>query len=224
MSHLLRSFDGCTVVLEKSVEQPQLPCGSTAVIPNGVNLTDYQGDFGLPEAGTLIYSGLSPTANYGGSVLLAGDIPPIQAERPEVKFMTGSLDGVQIEALPRHEGVIFTGYLDDVRPWVARSWLQVVPLRSGGGTRLKVLESMAIGTPVVSTSKGAEGLDLQPGRDLLIADSPAAFASAVLMVLGDAPLRRELSRAGQQVVAGRYNWQLIGRQYNAYIESLVNRS
>jgi glycosyltransferase involved in cell wall biosynthesis len=149
----------------------------------------------------------------------------IQAKLPEAKlYVTGSLDGVQIKKLPRKRGVIFTGYLDDVRPRVARSWLQVVPLRSGGGTRLKILESMAIGTPVVSTSKGAEGLDLQPGRDLLIADTPAAFANAVLSILCDASLRRELSRAGRQAVAARYDWQSIGQRYNEYIESLVDRS
>ena len=88
--------------------------------------------------------------------------------------ITGSTTGVDLSSLPRHPAAHFTGYVPDIRPVVARSWASVVPLRAGGGTRLKILESMALGTPVVSTSKGAEGLDVTDGENILIADDAAA--------------------------------------------------
>ena len=90
-----------------------------------------------------------------------------------------------------------TGNLPDVRPAIAGSAVCVVPLRIGGGTRLKILQAMALGTPVVSTSKGAEGLDVTPGRDILIGDTPDAFAAQVVRLLNDAALADTLS-AGRQ--------------------------
>jgi glycosyltransferase involved in cell wall biosynthesis len=123
--------------------------------------------------------------------------------------------------VPHCEGVIFTGYLDDIRPTLAQSSVNIVPLRLGGGTRLKVLESLAIGTPVVASSKGAEGLEVVPQRDLLIADEPTQFAEAVLQLLQNSVLRQTLSRNGQQVVRNKYDWQTIGRQFNHFIETVA---
>jgi len=125
-----------------------------------------------------------------------------------------------VDRLPNRDGVVFTGYVDDVRPVVARSWVGIVPLLTGGGTRLKILESLALGTPVVSTSKGAEGLDLVPGRDILIADEPADFADAVLRVLRDASLRETLSGNGRRAVA-RYDWQAIGPEFCDFVEEIA---
>ncbi|NJN94931.1 MAG: glycosyltransferase [Anaerolineales bacterium] len=96
--------------------------------------------------------------------------------------------------------------------------MTIVPLRIGGGTRLKILESLALGTPVIATRKGAEGLDLVPGRDLLVADDPAGFAAAVVRILGDAELRAQLSHNGRQAVEARYDWRMIGQHFNDFIE------
>jgi glycosyltransferase involved in cell wall biosynthesis len=148
--------------------------------------------------------------------------PLIQAQRPQVKlYITGKLAGVPVDRLPRNEGVIFTGYLDDIRPRVAQSWVTIVPLQIGGGTRLKVLESLALGTPVVATGKGAEGLDLAPGRDLLIADKPADFAAAVLRLLQNPTLRETLSRNGRAAVK-KYDWQIIGQNFCNFVERIVD--
>jgi len=92
-------------------------------------------------------------------------------------------------------------------------------LLTGGGTRLKILESLALGTPVVSTRKGAEGLDLVPGRDILIADEPADFADAVRRVLRDADLRENLSRNGHRAVT-RYDWQIIGPGFCDFLDEI----
>jgi len=227
---LLRAFDGGTVVSEAERERIEavLPgYQPVAVIPNGVDLAHHAGTFGAPEADTLIYSGaLTYQANFDAMDFFLREVfPLIRAERPNAKIViTGKLNGVPVDRLPRPEGVIFTGYLDDVRPAVARSWVSVVPLREGGGTRLKVLEALALGTPVVATRKGAEGLDLAPGRDLVIADDPAGIAAAVVHVLRDPEWRAALSRNGRQAVAGKYDWQTIGQRFCDFVETVASRA
>jgi polysaccharide biosynthesis protein PslH len=227
MARLISQFDGCTVVSKGELTQLRqiVPhYNPISVIPNGVDTSYYSGDFGAPAANTLIYSGaLTYKANFDAIDYFLREIfPLIQTQCPSVKlFITGKLQGVPIDQLPRHEGVIFTGYLDDIRPTLAQSSVNIVPLRLGGGTRLKVLESLAIGAPVVATCKGAEGLEVVSQRDLLIADEPAQFAEAVLQLLQDPALRQTLSRNGQKVVRDKYDWQIIGRQFNHFIETVA---
>lgn len=227
VGQLLSVFDGCTVVSEGERERVRrITSGypALAVVPNGVDLVHYTADFGPPETDTLIYSGaLTYQANFDAvDYFLREILPLIQLERPQVKLIiTGKLDGVPVDRLPKTPGVIFTGYLDDIRPAVAQSWASIVPLRVGGGTRLKILEALALGTPVVTTSKGVEGLDLVPGCDLLLADSPADFATAVLRLLADKALREQLSCNGRRAVESKYDWQMIGQQFNDFIEQAV---
>jgi glycosyltransferase involved in cell wall biosynthesis len=131
------------------------------------------------------------------------------------------LTGVPIQRLPQDPGVTFSGYLDDIRPAIADSMVNIVPLRSGGGTRLKILESLALGTPVVATPKGAEGLDLISGRDLLIAEQPAEFAHAVLSLLASPDLRETLRHNGRKAVEARYDFAKIGESFCAFTENVV---
>lgn len=230
LKHTMSSFDGCTVVSDKDRQlandlfQGEKP---VELIPNGVDLSRYAGEFGEPEEDTLIYSGaLSYFPNFEAVEYFLQDIfPLIRAQRPDVRlFITGKNDGVRIDRLPHAEGVTFTGYVDDIRPVLARNWVSVVPLRSGGGTRLKILEALALKTPVVSTQKGMEGLDLIPGRDILVANDPQGFADSVIRILEDTQLRKTLGMHGFQVVKEKYDWQRIGQQYNHFIDALVNRS
>jgi glycosyltransferase involved in cell wall biosynthesis len=227
VTDLLRASDGCTVVSERERERIlQVSPGyrSIAIVPNGVDVAHYASDFGAPETDTLVYPGaLTYSANFDAMDFFLREVfPLVRAERPNVRVsITGRLDGVPVDRLPGGDGVILTGYLDDVRPAVARSWACVVPLRIGGGTRLKILEALALGTPVVATSKGAEGLDLEPGRDLLVADEPADFAAAVLRLLQDPALREMLSRNGRRAVEAKYDWRTIGRQFNDFVETVV---
>jgi glycosyltransferase involved in cell wall biosynthesis len=223
---MMRCFGGCTVVSPKERELVRKIAPGYAllcVIPNGVDVSANVGDFGVPEADTLIYSGaLTYHANFDAVAYFLREIwPLIQAERPNTRFaVTGKLEGVPVERLPHLPGVTFTGYLADVRPAVARSWVSVVPLRLGGGTRVKILEAMALGTPVVATSKGVEGLELQAGRDVLVADTPADFAAQVLRLLGEPNLRLTLSRQARQTVAARYDWAAIGHTFNQFLDEV----
>ncbi|HWQ12426.1 MAG TPA: glycosyltransferase family 4 protein [Roseiflexaceae bacterium] len=227
---LLADFHGVTAVSlrERDTIARLAPPGyPLAVVPNGVDVALYRADFGPPVPDALIYNGaLTYGPNFDAVDFFAREILPlIRAERPAVRLLvTGAYTGVRVDRLPRGAGLELAGYLPDIRPAVARSWACVVPLRQGGGSRLKILEALAAGTPVISTSKGAEGLDLVAERDFLLADTPADFAAATLRVLRDPVLREMLSRNGRRVVAARYDWQPIVQRLNAFIERMVTRA
>lgn len=121
-------------------------------------------------------------------------------------------------------GVTVTGEVPDVRPYYQRAWLQMVPLRIGGGTRLKIVESLAIGCPVVSTTIGAQGLDLVDGEHLSLADSGYDFAGAITEMLDDASIRERLADQGRQRTLDRYTWHALGEQLSQYYESLLPES
>jgi sugar transferase (PEP-CTERM/EpsH1 system associated) len=118
-------------------------------------------------------------------------------------------------------GIEITGRVDDIRPYVARASLSIVPLRIGGGTRLKIYEALAMGRPVVSTAVGAEGLPLVPGRDLAIADDPAAFAAAVVGLLADPAARQRMAGAARRLVAERYDWSAVAGTLEEAIRAAV---
>jgi glycosyltransferase involved in cell wall biosynthesis len=113
-----------------------------------------------------------------------------------------------------------TGWVDDVRPYMWTSAAMVVPLRRGAGTRIKILEAMAAGLPVVSTAIGASGLHVSDGDHILLADSPAAFAAAVGKVLDDASLARRLRVNGRALAASRYEWKAAAREQDRAYRSL----
>lgn len=225
-----QAFDGCTVaspVEAENVARAAPGDRPLAVIPNGVDTAAYARDYGPPQPDTLIYPGaLSYFANYDAAAWFAGEILPlVAAARPAVQLrITGSTQGVNLNGFPRRPQVRFTGYLDDITPTLAQSWACVTPLRVGGGTRLKILEAMACGVPVVSTTKGAEGLDVTPGRDILIADTPAAFAEAVLCLLGDAALRASLAAAGRHLVESQYDWSKVGDRLLRFVDAICRES
>jgi polysaccharide biosynthesis protein PslH len=176
MKSMLSTYACTTVVseLERSLVEKVIPdYRHFEVVPNGVDINALTGDFGQVEPESLVYSGaLSYYANMDAMEYFIKSIfPIIKSYRPGVKlYITGSTAGIDLQRLPAEDGVIFTGYLSDIRPRIARSMVSIVPLRIGGGTRLKILESLALKTPVVSTNKGAEGLELIADKDLLIAD------------------------------------------------------
>lgn len=192
-----------------------------AVVPNGVDAADLDWPRTEADADRLIYPGaLTYFANLDAMQWFTREVlPMLLRERPATRlWVTGASDEASRDALGAHGAVTLTGYLPDVRPAIAASAACVVPLRIGGGTRLKILQSMALGTPVVSTSKGAEGLDVTDGRDILIADSPGDFASQVLRVLTDPALGARLAAAARALVRERYTWAGSGTILNEIVE------
>jgi glycosyltransferase involved in cell wall biosynthesis len=120
--------------------------------------------------------------------------------------------------LPPANNVTLTGFVDDIRSWIASSCISLAPIFMGGGTRLKILEAMALRTPVVATSKGAEGLDVAHGKHLLLADTPQAFADAVVSLLRDPNLYQQIAENGYQLVAQKYDWPSITPHFLHLVE------
>jgi polysaccharide biosynthesis protein PslH len=193
------------------------------VVPNGVA----RADLARPsEARTprLVYPGaMTYSANHDAvRWFVTACWPLIRRARPELSFVvTGSTTGVDVSDLAACEGVTFTGHVPDVKSVVARSAACVVPLRLGGGTRLKILEAMALGTPVVCTTKGAEGLAVTPEEDILIGDRPETFAAQVIRLLDDPLLAEQLARNGRDLVDGRYTWDKIGEDLETVLQEAV---
>lgn len=195
-----------------------------SVIPNGAECIPNQADPIEKHETRLVYSGaLTYDANYDAMAYFLSEIyPVIRRGRPDTTLMiTGSLEGVKIDALAIDDSVTLTGYVNDVRPIVSSAAVCIVPLRFGGGTRLKILEALALGTPVVSTQKGVEGLALVHEQHLLVADTPADFASATLRLLSDPIVRERLREGGQRRVQELYDWERIGVDFAGVVEATI---
>jgi glycosyltransferase involved in cell wall biosynthesis len=158
--------------------------------------------------------------NYEAMVWFLGEVyPHVQAQVPEVKL---TITGAPAQRrLPPAKNVNQTGFVDDVRPLIARAWGSLVPIHSGGGTRLKILEAMALGTPVVATSKGAEGLDVQAGQHLLIGDTPESFAREVVRLLMEPELRWHLVNNAAQLIREKYDWAVVMPRFLDLVEQVA---
>ncbi|MEW5766883.1 MAG: TIGR03087 family PEP-CTERM/XrtA system glycosyltransferase [bacterium] len=186
------------------------------IIPNGVD-SDY---FQPPavEARTeydphaLIFTGVMDyLPNVDGVTYFAREIFPLVKSRlPRARFfVVGSSPAKSVKALAKIEGVVVTGGVPDVRPYLINSAVSCVSLRMARGVQNKILEAMACGTPVVTTSKAFEGLDALPPQSVRLADTPSEFAQQVVKIMTDRQLRAKLSVEGQRLVKERYNWDTL---------------
>jgi glycosyltransferase involved in cell wall biosynthesis len=197
----------------------------TAVIPNAADVDYFQprATDPSPDGRTVVYFGLLSTVpNIDGVTHFIRDIwPRIAGANPQArcKIIGGrpppsllALAGPQIE---------FTGFVSDLRPHLAAAAAVVVPLRLGGGTRLKIVEAMAMGKAVVSTTLGAEGIEAVPGRDLLIEDEPAAFADAVNRLLAEPGLAADIGQSARQLAVERYAWKGAARELEGFYRTIL---
>jgi polysaccharide biosynthesis protein PslH len=137
----------------------------------------------------------------------------LKRQVPNLRVLVIGKDPIaEVKAYSSKPNVTVTGSVPDVRPYYRKAWMQIVPLRIGGGTRLKIVESLAIRTPVVSTTIGAQGLDLQHDKDILLADTADDFVQQTARALKDAKLRKHLELAGLQTARARFSWKMIGAQ------------
>ena len=186
-----------------------------SVVTNGIDTAFYRTglvppiDFGCPA---LVFSGTMDFRPNVDAALWFVEyvLPRVRARRPDVKFVVvGQRPHARLDALRARPDVIVTGAVDDVRPYLAGAAACVVPLRMGGGTRLKVLEAMAVGAPMVSTSMGVDGFEVEHARELLIADEPDRFAEHIGALLEDKGLKRDLVQRATAFVAAGYDWKSI---------------
>ena len=188
-----------------------------AVVPNGIDLAAYgpypQATHQPPH---LVFTGKMDYRPNVDAVLWFGQavLPLVRVQIPDVRFqIVGMNPHPRLAALHADPAVTITGAVDDPRPYIRGAAVYVVPMRVGGGTRFKVLEAMACGKAIVSTALGVEGIPVQDGRELLIADEPAAFAAAVVELLRDQQQGggrgRALGEAAYQFVRTHYTWEWI---------------
>jgi glycosyltransferase involved in cell wall biosynthesis len=203
----------------------QVPGVRTAVIPNGADVEYYQPrpTDPPPDGRTIVFFGLLSTIpNIDGVVHFVRDIWPRIAEaHPEARCkIIGGRPPPPLLALagPRIE---LTGFVSDLRPHLAAATAVVVPLRLGGGTRLKILEAMAMGKAIVSTTLGAEGIEAVLGRDILVEDEPAAFADAVGRLLGEASLADRIGQSARQLAVERYAWSGAARTLEGFYRRIL---
>jgi glycosyltransferase involved in cell wall biosynthesis len=203
----------------------QLPGLRTAVIPNAADVEYYQPrptDPPLDGRTVLFFGLLSYVPNVDGVTHFVQDIwPRITKAHPEARCkIIGGRPPSSLLALagPRVE---LTGFVSDLRPHLAAAAAVVVPLRLGGGTRLKIVEGMAMGKAIVSTTLGAEGIEAVPGRDLLVADQPAAFAEAVNRLLAEPDLAARIGEAARRLAVQRYSWSGAARALEGFYRRIL---
>lgn len=225
LMRLLDAFRMYTVASEqeRGLFAKQFPAHKQklVIVPNCIQVKDYQELEVKPVANQLVYSGsFRFYANYEAMQWFVSHVfPKILDKLPDTQLLiTG--DHADLP-LPSVRNVTLTGYVDDIKMLVAASAISLAPLWSGGGTRLKILEAMALGTPIVATSKGAEGLDARNGEHLLIADTPEAFAECIVRILTDKDLRDHLVANANRLVKAKYDWSVVAPRFLQLMESMA---
>lgn len=193
-------------------------------IPTGVDTDYFTPDTGRERPAHLVFSGsMDWHPNEDGVRYFIDDIlPVIRQEMPGVTFsVVGRHPSADLRAVAAAANCEVTGTLDDIRPAVAEASICVVPLRAGSGTRLKIFEALAMGKAVVSTTLGAEGLAMEPGRHFVAADGSRAFADAVVALLRDSDRRRRIAAAGRALVEERYSWAQVALPFERLCQAAV---
>ena len=215
----------CTSDIDAAVFQQHCAEDVIEIIPNGVDVAHYQPDFSTETPAHLIYIGSMDWYPNEDAVSFFADevLPQIHAEVSEVKFsIVGGNPSARVQKLAEREGIVVTGRVPEIKPYFAEATVFVVPLRIGSGTRLKILEALAMGKAIVSTSVGAEGLDLKDGEEIFIADEPKAFAEAVIRLLKDPSVRRRIGESGRARVEQDYDWRSISEKLHQLYTKILH--
>jgi polysaccharide biosynthesis protein PslH len=196
------------------------------VIPTGVDLDFFRPTDGEEQPNTLVFTGsMDYMPNEDGICYFVEQIlPRVRFHIPNIFLLVvGRRPSARLLKLASMTpGVEITGAVEDIRPYVHRGSVYIVPLRVGSGTRLKIFEAMAMGKAVISTSVGAEGLPVRSEQDILIADTPEAFASAVVRLLADRNLRSDLGRAARELVVQKHSWASVTQHFESILETLIS--
>lgn len=212
--------------LDASRLQALAPGAATLVVPNGTDTEYFRPNGAHAIAGRVVFMG--PTYSFPNrdavEFLLADIWPRIRAaDRGTSLRLIGRNTEADQARYAVEPGVVPLGHVADVRPALSEAACCVVPIRVGGGTRLKILDAWALGKAVVSTSIGCEGLDAVDGENILIADTPAAIAGAVLKLLTDERLRTRLEHNARRTAVQTYSWNVVGRRIRSAYTEILDR-
>jgi len=220
--------DGLVAVSEQDQARFAQASGglSMTVVPNGVDL-DYFRPMPQPALRRhLVFTGsMDWRPNQDAARYFVREVwPLLRNTRPDLECtFVGRSPPADIQVLAEVPGVNITGTVSDVRPYVERAAVYIVPLRIGGGSRLKILEALAMGRAVVSTSVGAEGLDVVHDRHVVLADDPPGFAEAVHRLLGQPERCQQLGEEGRRLVERHYGWDALAAKYGEFIKGVVEK-
>ena len=224
----LRAADAVITVSE--IDRRQLmaladPVQPMTVIPNVVAVADYHWEGAVPDEARfdLVFTGkMDYRPNVDGVLWFAEEIwPLVRRARPATTWaIVGQRPHARLMSLGNEPGITLTGRVAQVQPYLAGAGVYILPLRIGSGTRLKLIESMAAGCAVVSTTIGAEGVALENGREGILADTPEAFAAAVLALLDDPAQRLALGKRAR-AFAAQYDWRRVGPLLDGVYDGLL---
>jgi sugar transferase (PEP-CTERM/EpsH1 system associated) len=203
-----------------------IPEGRVSLVSNGVDLKYFRPSDDAKDPSSLVFVGmLDYLPNIDGVSWFCREILPlIQDQVPEATLtICGARPRPVVKELGRLPGVVITGAVPDVRPYLRRASVCVVPLRIARGIQNKVLEAMAMGLPVVTTSATFKGVEAVCDRDLRVADEPREFASEVVRLLRDDRLRREMGQSARGAMERHYSWGRCHSQLDAVIASVTGR-
>lgn len=221
----LDEFDAHIVVSDHDAERlRRVNSGSRIrVIENGVDVDFYAGDGQTKIKKRIVFVGsMDYHANIEAAISFAKNVWPVVHEKYRELIFTivGRDPAPSVRELTTVAGVEVTGSIEDVRPYYREALMAVVPLKVGGGSRLKILEAMAAGVPVVSTLRGAEGLHVHSGGNILLSNTTEELANAIFNLMNDPNLREQIVLGGRQLVADRYDWSKLGATLVDYYRQL----
>lgn len=200
------------------------PTQNISVVPNGVDV-DWYTPTGLiqEEPSQLVFvGGMNWFPNRDAIIWFDEEIYPLlQQKAPEARLdVVGKPQ--QVVSSRNSARIVMQGFVDDTRPYLEKASIVIVPIRVGGGTRLKVLEAMSMGKSIVSTTAGVEGIRVEHDRHLLIADSPADFVDSIIKLINNPHLRRKLGSAARERACSRYHWDSIGQSLLAAYDKTIS--
>lgn len=202
-----------------------VPTACADVIANGVDVEYFRSTEAATVPGNLIMaSGMNWFPNRDAVLFMCADVwPLLSARMPDLTWTVVGASPPQqvVDLAARDARVVVTGFVDDVRPYLSRAEIYLCPMRDGGGTRVKILDALAMSKPIVSTTMGCEGIDVTPGVDVLIADTPDAFVSQIARLRADSSLRAAMSAAARKLAVDRYSWPVIGHTLGAIYHRLT---
>jgi glycosyltransferase involved in cell wall biosynthesis len=220
-----RDVDGCVMTSDREAEivRAAAPCTPAIGVPNGVDVDYFRPSAEPVEPRTIVFNGtLDYRPNLDGAEFLVGQVlPRLRETYPDIRVvLVGRGSQSDLDSF-RRPGVEATGEVPDVRPYLAGAAVVTVPIRTGSGTRLKVVEGLAMGKGMVSTTLGCEGVAVRDGEHLLIADSAEDFAAAVGRLLEDPRYGEELGRAGREKMVREYSWEYAGELLESLYQEVL---
>ena len=219
---------GATAVTKNEAETitAMNPPYSIEVIDNGVDTSYFKKSTSAKSSNELVFTGsMDWRPNQDAVIYFAKEIYPLVKNKcSDIKFtIVGRKPPEKVIELGHIEGITVTGTVDDVRPYIDRANLYIVPLRIGGGSRLKILEAMSMEKAVISTSIGAEGLNVTDNENIILKNTPTEFADCIIDLLQNNELRVKLESEGRKLVEKEYDWQQLGVRYNNYINRILEQ-